>query len=124
MSVVSGLVTAAVGPLPAAEHSGTFTVTWSGQSDLPSRATTSTPRSTAAAVRLTGTAQVQASYSGIDGHRYGFAVVAVNTLGVRSATPTAPQATTQVQTSAATATMLQASACTPTRTSPSASRRR
>ena len=59
---------------------------------------------------LTGTAQVQATYSGYDGRRYGFAVVAVNTLGVASATPTAPPATTQVQTSAATATMLQASA--------------
>jgi hypothetical protein len=44
---------------------------------------------------LTGTTQTSATFSGVAGHTYGFYSVAIDSEGVRGATPAAAQATTQ-----------------------------
>ena len=110
INVVGAPPTATVAPLPAATHTATFNVQWNGQSSVPiaSYDVYASVDGGPLAIWLTGTTQTQASYTGMDGHSYGFAVAATSTLGVRSPTPTSPQATTQVQTSAATSTALQA----------------
>ena len=86
VSVVNAPITATVAPLPAATHTNSFNVQWSGQSDagIASFDVYASVDGGPLAAWLTATTQTQASYTGMDGHGYGFAVVATNPFGDRS----------------------------------------
>jgi fibronectin type 3 domain-containing protein len=101
-----------VTPLPAATHTASFNVQWSGQSaaGIAAYDVYAAVDGGPLTIWLTGTTLTQATYNGMDGHSYGFAVVAIDPLGNRSTTPTSPQTTTLVQTTAPTSIQLQATA--------------
>ncbi len=54
---------------------------------------------------LTGTTKTSATFTGVNGHTYGFYSVATDTAGTREAAPAAAQATTRVDTVAPTSTV-------------------
>jgi RHS repeat-associated protein len=94
------LPTSSVAALPATETSTSFTVSWSG-SDAggPGIASydvyTSDNGGPFTAFQM-ATTQTSATFTGVNGHTYGFYSVATDTAGNRQATPTAAQATTTV----------------------------
>ncbi|WP_435019969.1 Ig-like domain repeat protein [Tundrisphaera sp. TA3] len=105
-SVVRSLVTASVVPLPAEVRDNPFEVRWTGQSDsgIAGYDVFVSVDGGPLAPWFVATPGTAATYPGVEGHTYGFAVVAINGLGERSATPPGPQSSTLVRTRAATAT--------------------
>src|SRR5207237_3377291 len=97
--------TSSVTPLPAVTNATSFPVSWSG-SDAPggtgiagytiSVSVDGGPYS----AWLSNTTATSATYSGQDGHSYGFYSVATGKLGNVQPTPTSVQATTLVDTTA------------------------
>lgn len=91
--------TSSVNPLPASSPSG-FTVSWAGQdgagSGVGSYDGYVSDNGGAYTLWLTGTTQTSATFTGQDGHSYGFYSVATSNVGNVQPTPTAAQATTTV----------------------------
>jgi hypothetical protein len=114
-TIDAGAPTSSVKPLPAFSPAN-FTVSWSGQDDPggsgiggsqipfsgydvyvsdnggPATLLLQTPSQTAP------TLQTSTSFTGVNGHTYGFYVVAIDNVGNRQAMPAAFQATTRVDT--------------------------
>jgi hypothetical protein len=102
--------TSSVAPLPAFENTAGFTVSWSGSdntggSGLATYDVFVIDNGGTPTAFLTATTQTSATFTGQDGHRYGFYSVATDNAGNRQATPTAPQATTLVDTVAPTSSV-------------------
>ena len=90
--------TSSVTPLPAATNSAAFTVSWSGSGGSPIASYSvfvSDDGGPFSAFR-TGTTQTSATFTGQDGHTYGFYSVATDTGGHVQPTPAGAQATTLV----------------------------
>jgi hypothetical protein len=104
--------TAVVEPLASPVHSVAFDVSWGGTSDvaIASYDVYVSTEDGPLTPWLLHTDQTRTTFQGADGLRYGFAVVATDSSGLTSALPTAPQATTLVQSTAATSVALQSSA--------------
>jgi hypothetical protein len=101
-TVDSLLPTSSVAALPASETSTSFTVSWSGSdaggpgiADYNVYVSDNGGPFTAF---QTNTTQTSATFTGVDGHTYGFYSVATDTLGNAQTTPTTAQATTTVDT--------------------------
>jgi protocatechuate 3,4-dioxygenase beta subunit len=93
--------TSSVTALPATESSLTFTVSWSGQdntggSGLASYSIFVSDNGGAFTPFLTQTTQTSASFTGVNGHTYGFYSIAVDNAGNVEPTPSSAQATTRV----------------------------
>ncbi len=92
--------TSSVSPLPAAETSTSFMVSWSGTDGAgPGIASYNlyvSDNGGPFAPFLMGTALTSATFTGQAGHTYGFFSVATDTLGFSQPTPIAAQATTRV----------------------------
>jgi hypothetical protein len=89
----------------------TFTVSWSGSdnsggSGLASYSIYVSDNGGAFTPLLTDTTQTSTSFTGVDGHTYGFYSIATDNVGNVQPTPTAAQATTTVQTQSPTTTTL------------------
>jgi hypothetical protein len=95
---ITDLPTSSVNPLPAATATAAFTVSWSG-SGAPAIASYSvfvSDNGGPFTAFLTGTTQTSATFTGQDGHTYGFYTVAKDTGGRVQPTPAGAQATTLV----------------------------
>ena len=104
-----------VAPLPATSDDPNFTVSWSGVDDangsgLASYTIFVSTDGGPFKPWLQNTTLTSSTYHGAPGHTYAFYSVATDSAGNREATPTAPEATTQVPgTSVATTTTVQSS---------------
>lgn len=103
--------TSSVNPLPAITRTPSFTVSWSGTPGAGADSIASYDIFVATdggpfVPFLTGTTATSATYPGQNGHTYGFYSVATDNVGHREATPSQAEATTTVQTQAATTTAL------------------
>jgi hypothetical protein len=88
----------------------TFTVSWSGSDNnggagLASYDIYVSDNGAAFTPLLTGTKTTSTSFTGLDGHTYGFYSVAVDAVGNRQPTPSGAQATTQIDATAPTGTV-------------------
>jgi RHS repeat-associated protein len=95
--------TSTVAPLPIAVATTTFTVSWSGSdnaggSGLAVYDVYVSDNGGSFMPFQTGTVQTSASFTGQNGHTYGFSSVATDNVGNRQPTPAAAQGTTQVDT--------------------------
>ncbi|HVA50299.1 MAG TPA: DUF4214 domain-containing protein [Pirellulales bacterium] len=102
VSVGAVLPTSSVAALPATETSTSFTVSWSG-SDVGGPGIAGydvfvADNGGAFTAFKTDTTATSATFSGVNGHTYGFYSVAIDSAGNRQTTPTAAQATTTVST--------------------------
>jgi hypothetical protein len=99
-TIDNGPPTSSVNPLPAAETSSTFTVSWSGSDPngpgIAGYDVYVSDNGGPFAPLLTGTTQTATLFSGQVGHSYSFYSVATDPLGFRQATPMAAQAGTTV----------------------------
>jgi RHS repeat-associated protein len=115
VTIDAGTPTSRVEALPLSEMSIAFPVAWTGQDeDGGSGVATfdvyvSTDRGPFA-LWLHETFATGATFTGVDGHSYGFFSVATDNVGHRGATPTSAQATTRVVASSGTSTTVQSSA--------------
>jgi hypothetical protein len=91
--------TSSVNPLPAVTGSAAFTVSWSGTGSpaIASFDVFVSDNGGPFTAFLTGTTQTSATFSGQDGHTYGFFSVARDTAGRVQPTPAGAQATTLLQ---------------------------
>ncbi len=101
--------TSTVTALPAFTEP-TFTVSWSGQDNVGGSGIASynvyvSDNGSAFTLWQIATTQTSASYTGQDGHTYGFYSVATDVAGNAQSTPTAAQATTTVDATAPTSTV-------------------
>jgi len=106
--------TSSINPLPVAVGSANFTVSWSGSdsdgSGIASYDVYVSDDGGPFTPLLTKTTLTSAPFTGQDGHTYSFYCVATDNVGNQQATPTAPQATTTVQTQVPTITSVTTSA--------------
>jgi hypothetical protein len=108
-TIDNGPPTSSVTSLPPVESTTSFTVGWSGHDDTAGSGIASfdvfvSDNGAPFTPFLVGTTQTSASFTGQDGHTYGFYSVATDNVGNREATPSGAQATTQVQLETSTAT--------------------
>ncbi|HQU47265.1 MAG TPA: Ig-like domain-containing protein, partial [Pirellulales bacterium] len=93
-------LTSSVAALPAAESSDTFTVSWSGSdpggSGIASYDVFVSDNGGAFTAFQTATTATSATFTGVNGHTYGFYSVATDNVGNVQPTPTTAQATTTV----------------------------
>jgi hypothetical protein len=93
--------TSSVNALPAAETSSTFTVSWSGSDangpGIASYNVYVSDNGGPFTPLMQNTTQTSTTFTGQNGHTYGFYSIATDQLGNSQATPTAAQATTTVQ---------------------------
>ena len=102
-TIDAGPPTSSVAALPATETSTSFTVSWSGTDDAGGSGIASYDvfvsdnggPFTAFQTAITATS---ATFTGVNGHTYGFYSVATDNVGHRQTTPTAAQATTTIST--------------------------
>jgi hypothetical protein len=95
--------TSSVQALPASENTPTFTVSWSGSdnaggSGIASYTIYVADNGGSFTAFLTKTTQTSATFTGQNGHTYGFYSVATDVAGNMQPTPTSPQTTTTVGT--------------------------
>ena len=100
-TIDAGAPTSGVSPLPAATTTTTFTVNWSGTDDTGGSGIAtfdvySSDNGGPFSLWQQGTTATSASFTGVNGHVYGFSSVATDNVGNRQATPTSAQATTTV----------------------------
>jgi RHS repeat-associated protein len=92
--------TSSVSPLPAVTNTTSFVVNWSGNDGLGAGVATFdvfvSDNGTAFTPWLTGTTQTSATFTGMEGHTYGFYSVATDNVGQVEAAKTTAEATTLV----------------------------
>ena len=101
----TNLLTSSVATLPSYTSTTNFTVRWSGGNTANGSGIAFYDLFVSAdggafTPWLTATTQTSATFTGTDGHAYGFYSVATDNAGNREATPTAAQATTRIDTQA------------------------
>ncbi len=100
-TIDAGPPASSVSALPATESSAVFPVSWSGQDDTGGSGIASydiyvSDNGGAYTLWESDSTQTSATFSGINGHTYGFYSVATDFVGNVQPTPTAAQATTRV----------------------------
>ncbi len=100
-AIDAGPPTSSVVPLPATEASTSFTVAWSGHDDtggpgIASYAVYVSDNGGPFAAFQADTTATSATFTGVNGHAYGFYSIATDSAGDVQSTPTAAQATTEI----------------------------
>ena len=100
VSVVTALPTSSVNALPATETSASFTVSWSGSDPggpgIAGYSVYVSDNGGSFTAFETNTTATSATFTGVNGHTYGFYSLATDTAGNVQSTPTAAQATTKI----------------------------